>query len=413
MRELKGDVLNGQDVVIFAPRRYGKSSLVWRAMQELVGERVLIAYVNLMLTPTKEKLAEKLAAAIYEDISSPLERARERALAPFPRPPRRADDQRRSQRRLVRLLLRGRAAQQTDVDATLERLLALPAELGARGQGRVALIFDEFQEVVLIDPGLPKLMRTIFEQQPEVGHVYLGSKRHMMERIFNDQNEPFWRSAKQMELEVIEPDEFALSSAVLRGAPAGHRRRARRRPPADHPRPSLRDPGALLLPLGADALRRGAPAPISNGRCRMRLRSEHAHLSDEWESAARRSAHRLRRLAAEPGHPLRDEYRARHGLPSIPTVQSAIRRPRSQGADTARAGTALTGSPSPSWRSGSSPTSSTALRGSGGGSGEAGAGGPVGGIGGRRPVGVPVEDRPGAEGAVRFSSSRAAAAFAV
>src|SRR4051794_30595798 len=34
--ELKADVLNGQDVVVFAPRRYGKSSLVWRAAQELV-----------------------------------------------------------------------------------------------------------------------------------------------------------------------------------------------------------------------------------------------------------------------------------------------------------------------------------------------------------------------------------------
>ena len=28
VQELKFDVLNGQDVVIFAPRRYGKSSLV-------------------------------------------------------------------------------------------------------------------------------------------------------------------------------------------------------------------------------------------------------------------------------------------------------------------------------------------------------------------------------------------------
>ena len=31
--ELRSDVLNGQDVVIFAPRRYGKSSLAWRVAQ--------------------------------------------------------------------------------------------------------------------------------------------------------------------------------------------------------------------------------------------------------------------------------------------------------------------------------------------------------------------------------------------
>ena len=31
LRALEADILNGQNVVIFAPRRYGKSSLVWRA----------------------------------------------------------------------------------------------------------------------------------------------------------------------------------------------------------------------------------------------------------------------------------------------------------------------------------------------------------------------------------------------
>src|SRR3954452_23910455 len=83
VQELKFDVLNGQDVVIFAPRRYGKSSLVWKAMQQLVGHEVRVAYVNLMTAPTKAKLAEKLAATIYEHVASPGTRARERALAPF------------------------------------------------------------------------------------------------------------------------------------------------------------------------------------------------------------------------------------------------------------------------------------------------------------------------------------------
>ena len=30
LRELEADILNGQNVVVFAPRRFGKSSLVWR-----------------------------------------------------------------------------------------------------------------------------------------------------------------------------------------------------------------------------------------------------------------------------------------------------------------------------------------------------------------------------------------------
>ncbi len=48
------------------------------------------------------------------------------------------------------------------------------------------MVFDEFQEIVDIDPNLPRFMRAVFQRQPDVAHVYLGSKRHVMERIFND-----------------------------------------------------------------------------------------------------------------------------------------------------------------------------------------------------------------------------------
>lgn len=71
------------------------------------------------------------------------------------------------------------------------------------------LVLDKFQEVAKVDPQLPRLMRSVFQQQPEVSHIYLGSRRHMLQRIFNDETEPFWRSAKQMELDVIAPVPFA------------------------------------------------------------------------------------------------------------------------------------------------------------------------------------------------------------
>src|SRR6201987_598406 len=73
LEELKSDMRNGQNVVVFAPRRYGKTSLIWRATQELIRKRtVVVAQVDLMKTPTRERFAAKLAASIYEDVASPL-----------------------------------------------------------------------------------------------------------------------------------------------------------------------------------------------------------------------------------------------------------------------------------------------------------------------------------------------------
>src|SRR3954453_23421107 len=68
--ELKADIVNGQDVVVFAPRRYGKSSLMGRVAEQLTRRRVLVGSIALRTTPPVAKLAEKLARTIHEDVAS-------------------------------------------------------------------------------------------------------------------------------------------------------------------------------------------------------------------------------------------------------------------------------------------------------------------------------------------------------
>ena len=72
----------------------------------------------------------------------------------------------------------------TDIDETIERLLEMLGELAGERKRRVVIIFDEFQEILALDKQFPNLMRAVFQAQPEVSHVYLGSKRHILERIF-------------------------------------------------------------------------------------------------------------------------------------------------------------------------------------------------------------------------------------
>lgn len=323
--ELVADVRNGQDVVVFAPRRCGKSSLVWSAGQTLAREGVLVAQVDLMTTPTKERLAAALARSIFEAIASPLERIRERALAPFRglqiQPTVTVDPADGS-------LSFGFAAErgEADVDATLERLLQLPAELGGAGKRRTALVMDEFQEIVEIDPALPKLLRSVFQQQPEVAHVYLGSKRHVMEQIFSDANEPFWRSAKPVELGPIEAAPFALFIAdrfrssgkevaedaidELLAITGGH--------------PYATQELAYFLWEHVASGETGSGSHLRRALAAV-LRSEHAHFTLLWEGASSVQRLVLEALARESGHPFSAAYRARHDLPAATNVQKALR----------------------------------------------------------------------------------------
>lgn len=321
--ELTADARNGQDVVLFAPRRYGKSSLVWRVAQELVSDRVLVAQIDLMTTPTRAKLAERLAKSIHDDLATPLFRARERlrvfgGLRVAPTITIDPDDGAPS-------FSFSASVRREDLDDTIERLLELPGRLAAERGRRVVLILDEFQEVVDIDPGLPKLMRAVFQRQPEVAHLYLGSRRHMVRRIFSDANEPFWRSAKQLELDVIAPQHFR-----------------------DHIAERFAGTGRRIDASGLDAvlgITRGHPYGTqelcyftwqetpARGRADAArvatalegvLRSEHAHFSLIWSKASGVQRSVLQALAREPGHALGAEYRARHGLPAASSVQKGL-----------------------------------------------------------------------------------------
>jgi hypothetical protein len=321
--ELEADVRNGQDVVIFAPRRYGKSSLVWRASQELARKKVLIAQVDLMTAPNPATFAEKLARTIHDDVASPLLRAKER-LRVFAdlqvRPTITVDPQTGAPSFSFDI-----GQRREDLDVTIERLLELPGELAAERKRQVLLVLDEFQEVVEIDPHLPKLMRAVFQRQPEVAHVYLGSKRHMMQRIFNDENEPFWRSAKQVELGVIEREPFG--AYVRRQFERTDRYIAPEAVDAildttgGHPYATQELCYFAWQETAADEHAEIGHVDIALTKV---LRSEHAHFSLLWERASGVQRLLLTELAREPGRPLTADYRRRHNLPAPSTVQRAV-----------------------------------------------------------------------------------------
>jgi hypothetical protein len=323
LAELVADVRNGQDVVVLAPRRFGKTSLVWRASQELIQEKVLVAQVNLMTTPTPAKLADKLARAIHDDIASAVVKAKDR-LRIFQglrvRPTVTIDPEDGSPS--FSFELGGAAAQ--DVSDTLERLLELPAKLAAERGRRVALVFDEFQEIVDIDPGLPRLMRAVFQEQPDVAHIYLGSRRHMMRRLFSDEQEPFWRSAKQIDLGVIPPELFA-PFLVERFAGTGRQLPgaiADRLLGITHGHPYATQELAYFLWQEVSPATAATSAQLDLALEKV-LRSEHAHFSLLWERAPRAQRQVLQALAAEPGRVTSDAYRTRHRLPAASSVQRA------------------------------------------------------------------------------------------
>jgi AAA+ ATPase superfamily predicted ATPase len=323
LAQLTSDLLNGQNVALIAPRRYGKSSLVQAALSRVLAEGVLVVEVDLMTTPTKERFAAKLAKSIHDDVATSLMKAKEalrffNSLRVVPTVTLDLDGS-------VRFSFSA-SRNPGDIDATIERLLELPAELAADRNRQLVMFFDEFQEATALDAHLPALMRSIFQTQRDVAHLYAGSKRDMMLALFTDRNEPFFRSAKTVEIGTIPLPLFAeFLRAQFDRTNRGVSDEAVDRLLAvtgGHPYATQELAFALW-----DVVPEGFTATVGDFEDALAavLRSENARFTLIWENATQPQKLLLQALAAEPGRPFSNGYRLAHELPPVSGVQRALK----------------------------------------------------------------------------------------
>lgn len=328
--ELVADVRAGQNVVVISPRRYGKSSLVLAAIEDLRRAGILCAYVDLLSVTAYERLPDLLANAIYSGMAAPAANTRRRAVDLFgdmPLRPRIGYDPSEGEFSLEFV----GGSRDRDVAHTIERLLALPAEIARQRGRRVALVLDEFQAVVDLDPRLPATMRAIFQQQTDVAHVFLGSQRHVLERLFTAENEPMFRMAKPLPLGPIPNEEFA---PFIRGrfastkSPIGDEALERVLTlTGGHPN----DTQELCYFLWAAAQAQSVfpiPAATVDRALDRVLDAESARFMATWERLRGKQQRAvLAAIAAEPGVGLyTEQFRQQHRLGPANLVQKAIGR---------------------------------------------------------------------------------------
>jgi uncharacterized protein len=319
VRALRG----GEDVCLIAPRRYGKTSLVLRAVAKARAGGVGVAYLDLFRTPTKERLAEELARAIHSGLVQPHVRARRRALAFF---------QSLTLRPTVTVASDGTlsfgfttaASAPADLDRTIEELFALAEQIRAERGRPVAIVLDEFQEIVAIDPALPRLLRASLQLQGEVAHLFLGSRSHFLRRVFTEENEPFYRSARIMELGPIPAAAFA---AFVRERFAATGRSVDDAAVAavlaitgGHPHNTQELCHFLWDEAGSEAA--GVDA-VERALERL-VDAEEGRLVTLVEGLSRQQRLVLWALAQEPGRLYSAEYRRRRGLPPGAQLQRAV-----------------------------------------------------------------------------------------
>jgi len=199
------EMRSGSRLFLISPRRYGKTSLLLEARQRLRLEGFPVAYVDLYRATSLAHFLDLFARAVLEAAERTVDKAM-----------RLAGELLRGARPVMTLNPRGLpewtiglSQQQSDLLKLRDQVLALPQLLAERRRGRIAVFLDEFQEIRTLDgPALEKAMRAIFQEQPRVGYVFVGSKESLMWEMVQGRRSPFYRSGPTLSLGPIARNDF-------------------------------------------------------------------------------------------------------------------------------------------------------------------------------------------------------------
>lgn len=322
---LVADLSAGQSVVIVSPRRYGKTSLALKARQRLEREHVLVAYADLFRATSKSRFIDELGTALYRGLASPLERARSAVVDIFHALP--LQPKISASRDGTPSVEFGPLALPEDQDRTLTQLLEVPERFATERDRRVVVMLDEFQEVVAFDPALPAVMRATIQAQQHVAYVFLGSRQHLMTRVFTDRNEPLYRSARPLPLGSIsaadfEPfirSRFQSTEVWIEDAAIARILEISEGHPHD-----TQELCHFVWDLGNTSGVVVTAERVDDALAQV-VEAEDAHYTTLWESLTRAQRSLALALTREPGRGMYGEaLRQRHHLGSAATVQRAL-----------------------------------------------------------------------------------------
>lgn len=208
LERLVADLAAAQKIFLISPRRYGKSSLIRRALAAMSRRGALTVEVTISSFSSYVAFLEGYARAVMA-AETKWDRARtwlRDAIGSARAEIRSAPDS--APHGALTVSFPG-VRSDKDVSRLASEVFALPARL-AEVRGRpVVVALDEFQAIAGFNGGsVEHALRAAVQHQRQVGYVFAGSEPSLMERMLGPKR-PFYKAGPVLRLDKIPAAEFA------------------------------------------------------------------------------------------------------------------------------------------------------------------------------------------------------------
>jgi len=205
--ELISHAQANSNVVMYSPRRYGKTSLVKRVQNRLDELGFITIYIDISDASSSEDVASMIARGIYSSLS------KEESVL----------------RKVTGIIKNWRPVFSPDPSATggismtvqpvsqktgislLEETMESFSKLLHDRHDQFNIVIDEFQEITGFRDGdkIETLLRKHIQQQSNCSYFFLGSRRRMLLDMFSQKDRPFYKSSINLELPALAEDDAA------------------------------------------------------------------------------------------------------------------------------------------------------------------------------------------------------------
>ena len=203
-KRLTANLTHGINTILISPRRWGKTSLVKKVISDIDQPGIKTVFIDIFQCKSEWEFYHAFATAIIKQTATKLEEWVE----------------------MTKTFLANISPKFTfgpdpmsdfsitfdweKKDESLMDILQLPEKIAQKRGIRLVVCLDEFQQMAEFGDSVTfqKRLRSVWQHQQHVTYCMFGSKKHLMENMFNEQSMPFYKFGDLMFLKKIPTHEW-------------------------------------------------------------------------------------------------------------------------------------------------------------------------------------------------------------